>query len=580
MSIAQLQSARAPGQAAPTQVLPQQQSATPQAITGSLEKMPPQQLLAMYNNPQNTTPKWAVATAYAKAIEQARLMQAASGQSAMAQNQMQAGEPPVMQQVMSQPIPQEPVMAAYGGVMPGYAGGGAVAFSAGTGEEGVPDFSGDVAQALDAARVSEAEKNRKIDALKQQVEFLELAGAPQASAKKQELQQLMGAPAPKDMGRPEGLTAQQIEDAMSSRPTVSPSRPVVPQARGVVALPGASSAATRVAQTQKSFAPDYESQIRDLERSSGNVQSAIRTGAQPGEAVTAGRSDLRTQMLANLAAQQKEAQDYRDEITKRREERLAQATRPIWENPEALLRIAGGMNLERGKGIGSLASAAGSELGAQRKAAEEAKDRFMADQRDARQLDAANRAYQLAIAERQQAYAEGDDQAKRAADIKVAETQQNLAKTKIDISEKREQLGIQRLTAQAHMASANKPNETLALLQALFPGQAPSVENLAKIANARQPTAAERQDVAELRTLQANLQKQAENYILPKPQRDAAAAQLDRVNAKLAEMAGVGAMPTGGKTMTMADVQATAASSGRTVDEVKKAAMAKGYVIQ
>jgi hypothetical protein len=115
------------------------------------------------------------------------------------------------------------------------------------------------------------------------------------------------------------------------------------------------------------------------------------------------------------------------------------------------------MNLERGKGIGSLASAAGSELGAQRKAAEEAKDRFMADQRDARQLDAANRAYQLAIAERQQAYAEGDDQAKRAADIKVAEAQQNLAKTKIDISEKREKLGIERLSAQAHMASVNKP---------------------------------------------------------------------------------------------------------------------------
>lgn len=547
MSIAQLQSARAPGQAAPTQVLPQQQSSTPQAITGTLSGMPPQRLLAMYNNPQDTTPKLAVAAAYAKAIEQARLMQSASGQNAIAQNQAQSQQPPVVQQVMSQPIPQEPVMAAYGGVMPGYAGGGAVAFADGTDEQGVPDFSVDVAQALDAMRVSEAEKTRKIDALKRQVEFLESAGAPQAYAKKQELQQLMGAPTPKDMGRPEGLTAQQIESAMISRPTPSVTRPAVAPIRGVAALPGASSASARVAQTRRGAAPDYDSQDRALELASGNLQSAIRTGAQPGEAVIAGRSDLRTQMLANLAAQQKEAQDYRDEITKRRDERLAQTARPIWENPEALLRIAGGMNLERGKGIGSLASAAGSELGAQRKAAEEAKDRFMADQRDARQLDAANRAYQLAIAEKQQAYAEGDDQAKRAADIKVAETQQNFAKTKIDISEKREELGVKGLSAQASMASANKQNETLALLQALFPGQAPSVENLAKIANARQPTAAERQDVAELRTLQANLQKQAENYILPKPQRDAAAAQLDRVNAKLAEMAGVGspAVPTG-----------------------------------
>ena len=568
MSIAQLQSARAPGQAAPTQVLPQQQSSTPQAITGTLSGMPPQRLLAMYNNPQDTTPKLAVAAAYAKAIEQARLMQSANGQNAIAQNQSQSQQPPVVQQVMSQPIPQEPVMAAYGGVMPGYAGGGAVAFADGTDEQGVPDLSDDPSLSL-AERLRRRQKRAELS--RQEgigKPFAERFPGPAESMTDtgDEIARMLARnPAPEYSNE----AMRQSRQALPTAPT-----------RGVAALPGASSASARMSQTQKGFAPDYESQIRDLERSSGNVQSAIRTGAQPGEAVTAGRSDLRTQMLANLAAQQKEAQDYRDEITKRRDERLAQTARPIWENPEALLRIAGGMNLERGKGIGSLASAAGSELGAQRKAAEEAKDRFMADQRDARQLDAANRAYQLAIAEKQQAYAEGDDQAKRAADIKVAETQQNLAKTKIDISEKREQLGIQRLSAQASMASANKQNETLALLQALFPGQAPSVENLAKIANARQPTAAERQDVAELRTLQANLQKQAENYILPKPQRDAAAAQLDRVNAKLAEMAGVGSAPTGGKTMTMADVQATAASSGKTVDEVKKAAIAKGYSIQ
>jgi hypothetical protein len=36
----------------------------------------------------------------------------------------------------------------------------------------------------------------------------------------------------------------------------------------------------------------------------------------------------------------------------------------------------------------------------------------------------------------------------------------------------------------------------------------------------------------------------------------------------------------GAKTMTMADVQATATSSGKTVEEVKKAAIAAGYTIQ
>lgn len=490
MSIAQLQSARAPGQAAPTQVLPQQQSSTPQAITGSLEKMAPQQLLAMYNNPQNTTPKWAVATAYAKAIEQARLMQAANGQNAMAQNQMQAGEPPVMQQVMSQPIPQEPVMAAYGGVMPGYAGGGAVAFSAGTGEEGVPDPTTPLGRWWKGVTKSGSEGLERSNLEREIQKKFGVASSPigglfveQSDAERQRAKDIMRMlpnmsvdqmqnilqmkrreASPESWsrsgpGEEQAIPQPQLLAQLQQNEVPIPSRPGQSQARGVAALPGASSASARVSQTRRGATSDYDSQDRALELASGNLQSAIRTGAQPGEAVTAGRSDLRTQMLANLAAQQKEAQDYRDEITKRRDERLAQTARPIWENPEALLRIAGGMNLERGKGIGSLASAAGSELGAQRKAAEEAKDRFMADQRDARQLDAANRAYQLAIAERQQAYAEGDDQAKRAADIKVAEAQQNLAKTKIDITDKREQLGIQRLSAQASMASVNKPSE-------------------------------------------------------------------------------------------------------------------------
>jgi len=49
------------------------------------------------------------------------------------------------------------------------------------------------------------------------------------------------------------------------------------------------------------------------------------------------------------------------------------------------------------------------------------------------------------------------------------------------------------------------------------------------------------------------------------------------------ELQGAGARtsaPLGGKVMTMADVQATATASGKTVDEVRKAATAAGYTIQ
>lgn len=139
---------QAPGQAAQFQAMPAKQGGIAPPITAPLEKLPPQQLLSMYNNPQDTTPKWAVATAYAKAVEQARLMQMAQGQSAMAQGQAQAQQPPVVQQVMSQPIP-ETQYAAHGGIMHGYAGGGAVAFDQGGLTKGyAPDY-----QAMRAAGI-------------------------------------------------------------------------------------------------------------------------------------------------------------------------------------------------------------------------------------------------------------------------------------------------------------------------------------------------------------------------------------------------------------------------------------------
>lgn len=111
----------------------QQQGQNPAAMTGGLEKLPPQQLLAMFGDPMDKTPKWAVVSAYAKAVENQRMINAVKNQSAVQQAQAQ-GQMPVAAQVMSQPMPvsqPELVMARNGGVMSGYAGGGPLAFSPG-----------------------------------------------------------------------------------------------------------------------------------------------------------------------------------------------------------------------------------------------------------------------------------------------------------------------------------------------------------------------------------------------------------------------------------------------------------------
>lgn len=112
-------------------MMPQPSAPTPGAMTGSLKNMPLDQLKMLYQNPQpGSPPLWAVISALAEKQKEAQAMQAARGQSAMAQNAQMQQQPPIAAQVM-QAAEQQPVMAAHGGMMRGYAGGGAVAFDRG-----------------------------------------------------------------------------------------------------------------------------------------------------------------------------------------------------------------------------------------------------------------------------------------------------------------------------------------------------------------------------------------------------------------------------------------------------------------
>jgi hypothetical protein len=104
-------------------MMPQQSSSTPGAMTGSLKNMPMEQLKMLFQNPQpGSPPLWAVISALAEKQKEAQAIQAAMGQGAMAQNAQMQQQPPVAAQV---------VQAAQGGIMQGYAGGGAVAFDRG-----------------------------------------------------------------------------------------------------------------------------------------------------------------------------------------------------------------------------------------------------------------------------------------------------------------------------------------------------------------------------------------------------------------------------------------------------------------
>lgn len=131
-----------PGQA-PQQplpgMMPQQGAPTPQAMVDQLATMPFEKLEQFYTNPQpQSPPLYAVIAAIVKQQKAAQMAQAQQGQQVMAQNAQLQQQPPIAEGIMQQArqqhmpqMPQQPVMAAYGGEMHGYAGGGAVAFAKG-----------------------------------------------------------------------------------------------------------------------------------------------------------------------------------------------------------------------------------------------------------------------------------------------------------------------------------------------------------------------------------------------------------------------------------------------------------------
>jgi len=139
--------AQPPGQAPMPGMQPQQQGPqqAAQPLTPMLSQLGIPQLQALLMNPSSQVPKFALLTAIDKKIKEQQAMRAVQGMSAQQQAQQQQGT--VADQIlqMAQQQEQQPVMAAHGGMMRGYSGGGIVAFgnggplrfAVGSDEEGV-----------------------------------------------------------------------------------------------------------------------------------------------------------------------------------------------------------------------------------------------------------------------------------------------------------------------------------------------------------------------------------------------------------------------------------------------------------
>ena len=598
-----------PGQA-PQQMpgmMPQQGAPTPGAMTGSLKSMPLDQLKMMYMNPQpNSPPLWAVISALAEKQKEAQAMQMAQGQQAMAQNAQMQQQPPVAAQVMqaAEQMP-EPVMAAYGGEMQGYAGGGAVAFqTAGAVPPGLmnPDVDEDGLPRGKDERERVIDYNNKIRAAYEQQMKSKAATAPRTAAPS--MQDIAGAMSGRRQleqfykpRNPEAYTP----EAMAYR--VSGMSPADALGRGMAAESVTPQAARQAAPQPSATAFDItspqsinalrmaaqdtslpEAERADLRRRIAMMEdqrpapTGVAALAKPQATLTpeelkvfadreaaiqarrnlppevlSGRQGISALAAENLKTQRAEAEQFGTEARQRRDEAMARAGRNIFSDPASLLALAGSIDTRRGQGIGSAARGLSGLMARQEEARTVAGRDYAQAQQTERLLQANIRQADMLERQRQQAMLEREPE-------RVAQIEDALAKNNMDRSqlirqreEYAQKLALdERKVGAAELDAAGRSGRETALdLFLRDPNKAKewlTMQAQAQAAGRSPQTGVDRQDLAELKTLQANLQKQVENILLPKFQRDAAATQLNQVNARIAQMAGLdgATAPTGG----------------------------------
>ena len=441
-----------------------QQGAGPQSYVGALERMPIEALLQEFNNPGSQFPKFAVLSAMQKKQEQQRMMQAMQGQQAMAQ-QAQAG-PPIAQGVLA----GAQQMAAQDQQVPAYNAGGIVALSNGgvsglqdpeKDEQGLPRTNEERERILRNNRIF-LEQKKNADALKQRQ--AQLAAVRETSQPvPEQLSKFyrstgrdkpvyLGASTAPDIRTQLNRADAAVRSAAADLPTPS-SSPRPSAGAGGAARPSATAAAPVAAQDP--FAA-YEKAQKDWGK------QRLEGAKTPAE-VEAARAEEKRLMEENLRQAMAEAKAARESAEARRERAVGAAKRSILEDPEALLRLAGGMSRKRGEGIGSLAAGAGAELGRRREAIEKAEEKFAGEQKELRTLDAANRQYNISIAQLQRAIAEGNAEKIRVAQQDVADAGVKLQEAKLEYGLKARDTESRATQARAAMISAGKPSgqETL-----------------------------------------------------------------------------------------------------------------------
>lgn len=431
-----------PGQAGAFTALPAQQGRNPVAYTRALKQIPAEDLIRIYNDPNDLRPKWAVASAYADAMKAKALQQGAMGQQAQAQNAAAQQTPPVADQVMS-------VMAASGGEMKSYAPGGYV----GDLDEDIvaqldPSFGGSsVTDQEDAARVEEARRQR----IREQFEAVQRFESPVAEQRM--LQQHPW------LAQERAAAQAPSRAAASSSPAAASSATGVRNVQRLTPIFTPPAATSPAAEAPAGLSP-YSQRLEKAEEERNRI---VREGANIPPEVMAARQRMEQLSAGRLQQSQQDAEKIRSEGIRQLQGRLDAARRPLIDDPEALLSLAASINPQRGKTMGSLAGGLSSILAGRRARAEKAEEGISVLNEKVRLL---NSQYQEAEAlEEQRKYAilARDADLKRETEQKIADNNVRMRQTQAEIDTRLQDVKARESAARASRESAAQGREMIGL---------------------------------------------------------------------------------------------------------------------
>lgn len=461
-----------PGQAGAFTALPAQQGRNPVAYTKALKQIPPEDLIRIYNDPNDLRPKWAVASAYADAMKAKALQQGAMGQQAQAQNAAAQQTPPVADQVMA-------VMAASGGEMRAYADGGAIGFSKGDSTDvfTVLQRLSEEVQRAEQASVAADQALRKYDSVLRHKDPQGFESAKQAAAQAQKAlddarkayragptmtagvlqaspaQEPVAAAVPKPLERPptgiQALASGVAESAASPATSVT-SR---------TSMPNQPAATSPAAEAPAGLSP-YSQRLEKAEEERNRI---VREGANISPGVMAARQRMEQLSAGRLQRSQQDAEKIRSEGIRQLQGRLDAARRPLIDDPEALLSLAASINPQRGKTMGSLAGGLSSILAGRRARAEKAEEGISVLNEKVRLL---NSQYQEAEAlEEQRKYAilNRDADLKRETEQKIADNNVRMRQTQAEIDIRLQDVKARESAARASRESAAQGREMIGL---------------------------------------------------------------------------------------------------------------------